>query len=361
MINIPFLGENIIKIFKSYPSDDFIDLLNYKITPILFIFFAILISTKQYIGSPVECLMPAEFNNGWKQYTENFCFTQNTYFVSLNNQIPKKEERKYLEIHFYHWLPFLVFIGAISFYLPAFLRKLNNNAINLEQMLNDFKNLKNKTKEIRMNEMKRIADYIKEYLEINRNKHLLFPLLFLNFTSIFSISTIYIFKKFIILLNIIFQFTILTLFVGKKDPYWGWKLLNTTINDKIKVENIYFPYITFCDISFKRIGDLHNYSIQCLLQINIINEKIFLFIWYWLIFLFVLSLINFLFILIKFFSPLRILQMKYLSKNMKLNKKFLQMFDKEFFFIILLINNNYDVFLMELLTEINLSYHIANF
>lgn len=45
----------------------------------------------RYAGTPIQCWVPAEFEFGWKQYVEDYCFVQNTFFVPFEEEIPSED------------------------------------------------------------------------------------------------------------------------------------------------------------------------------------------------------------------------------------------------------------------------------
>uniref|UniRef100_A0A1I8BYP5 Innexin n=1 Tax=Meloidogyne hapla TaxID=6305 RepID=A0A1I8BYP5_MELHA len=89
-----FFLDKFLQGLKPQFDDDVVDRLNYYYTPMLFIVFALTLSAKQYVGQPIQCWIPAQFTGAWEQYSENYCFVQNTYFLPLNHYIPQDIEQR---------------------------------------------------------------------------------------------------------------------------------------------------------------------------------------------------------------------------------------------------------------------------
>ena len=65
-----------------------------------------------------------------------------------------------------------------------------------------------------------------------------------------------------------------------------------------------FPRITFCDFKQPILGNKYpQRTVQCVLMINMINEKIFIFIWLWLAALLVFSLMDLVSTIASLFIP----------------------------------------------------------
>ena len=79
-------------------DDDIVDRLHHRYTVIFLIIFTILISTTQYVGTPITCWCPAYFTSNHIEYTNKICWISNTYILPFN-VAPAEERAKRLQNH----------------------------------------------------------------------------------------------------------------------------------------------------------------------------------------------------------------------------------------------------------------------
>ncbi|KAK5977258.1 Innexin [Trichostrongylus colubriformis] len=221
MLGIPFLDNAIWTWFKPQSFDDPVDRLNYFLTSTLLTFFAIMVSAKQYVGSPIQCWMPMEFKGGWEQYAEDYCFIQNTFFVPFHEEIPADDEdRSKAEIGYYQWVPIVLALQAIMFYLPNWIWKT------LHQQSEDARKLRTITGGDRKKEVGKLALYLEECLEFQNERRSPYRLFCFRFGRGLGsyVSMLYLFVKFLYLVNIFTQFYILNSFLGSDYTFWGFQV-----------------------------------------------------------------------------------------------------------------------------------------
>jgi hypothetical protein len=112
------------------------------------------------------------------------------------------------------------------------------------------------------------------------------------------LTGLYMSMKFVYACNIIAQFFFLNKFMAKEDGWfsmYGIEALYYLINNREMAESPRFPRITMCDFYIRQLNNLQLNTVQCVLPINLFNEKIFLFLWFWLVYLAILTCGSFLF------------------------------------------------------------------
>ena len=106
---------------KLRSDDDFADRLSYRYTSAIFILFAIVVSTKQYVGEPISCWVPAHFTGNHEEYANNYCWIRNTYSLPYEEYIPREnepEKRARGLVPYYQWIPIILLVQALLFYMP---------------------------------------------------------------------------------------------------------------------------------------------------------------------------------------------------------------------------------------------------
>ena len=100
--------------------------------------------------------------------------------------------------------------------------------------------------------------------------------------------------KVLYVVNGVVQFVILNSFLGTDFALFGFEILSGLANenaDSLK-PSPRFPRVTLCDFQIRQLQNVQQWTVQCVLPINLFNEKIFLFIWFWLVAICILSFIS---------------------------------------------------------------------
>ena len=96
---------------------------------------------------------------------------------------------------------------------------------------------------------------------------------------------LYLFCKIIFIANVIGQLFALNAFLGTDFNFYGIDVLTQLGTGSDWTASPRFPRVTMCDFKIRRLGNVQRYTVQCVLPINLFNEKIYLFIWFWMVFI----------------------------------------------------------------------------
>ncbi|XP_029657540.1 innexin unc-9-like [Octopus sinensis] len=93
----------------------------------------------------------------------------------------------------------------------------------------------------------------------------------------FTIS--YLICKILFLVSICLQIILLNKFLGFQFQKYGLFLINEYVHGREINESSFFPRVTYCTFSIRNFNTVNTYTLQCVLQINLFLEKIFLALW----------------------------------------------------------------------------------
>jgi len=96
--------------------------------------------------------------------------------------------------------------------------------------------------------------------------------------------SLYLLVKLLHLVNVVGQLFVLNAFLGQSFHLYGIDVLRSLVAGDDLTTSPRFPRVTMCDFKIRRLGNVQRYSVQCVLPINLFNEKIFLFVWFWMAF-----------------------------------------------------------------------------
>ncbi|CAD5119303.1 DgyrCDS7931 [Dimorphilus gyrociliatus] len=288
-----------IPLSKSRNDDTSADRLSHRFTSAILVVFAVVVSAKQFVGEPINCWVPAHFSGGWEEYTNSYCWIKNTYYLPFDDHIPKHHEHEKRNIiPYYQWVPIIFLVMALFFYLPTLIwRSLNNKSgIDIKSIVESAESFQNTEKIAnRDSTLKHMTEQMHRYLNAQDYLSSKLTVSLKNCLSVLCVCcgrrqgtylvSLYLVTKFFYILNALAQLFILDVFMGSRFHAYGVQVLKELSLGQDWTNSPRFPRVTMCDFLVRRLGNVQRYTVQCVLPINLFNEKLFLFIWWWIIFL----------------------------------------------------------------------------
>ncbi|KAK2720354.1 innexin unc-9-like [Artemia franciscana] len=264
------------------PIDDVVDKLNRKYTIVVLMVLTVPIFTKQFVGEPIECFSPTFFTEAQSRYVNSYCWTSSTYYETYTNgaigdddsQINSNE----VKVNYYQWAPLILLGEAFLFYLPFLLWRFAsiNNGVSLSRVAKKLGRVSDTPlgHPDRQSVLSECCELIQILTQIDRGNR---P------TSIIAGSTLtilYLMSKVLYIVNVLMQFLLLQLFLG--EGYWshGFNILRVLFRKNEWWSSPHFPLQTLCKVKAANQGVLQQYNCQCVLPINVFNEKIFSLWWF---------------------------------------------------------------------------------
>jgi len=300
-------------------------LLHYRATVMIILAFSLLVTSTEWIAgndSIINCLHSGPIP---ENVINNYCYIQGTFTIPKHytevEYIKNKKTGRYeafpqignvissagvgpynagsnpdgspiteVEVKaYYQWVPFMLFLQGVMFYVPHLIYKaveggkLKNilAGLNLWVMKDDERESK--------------EDCLADYIVQTKGYHCEWALQCLG-------------AQFIYLVNVVGQIFFTDCFLGWEFSKYGVSAASfTELDEEERVDPMskVFPRVTKCTFQkYGPSGTIQNHDAQCVLPINIINEKIYVFLWFWMLFLTFVTLLNFIWSVGIVFTPL---------------------------------------------------------
>lgn len=278
MITLFASVKNLLKIHHIY-IDGLVFRLHYRATVLILLSASILLSCRQYFGDPIHCIQ-----RDVKQIKalENFCWIHSTFILPhvWNSTIGIEVPHPGIDTHkpginkeyhgYYQWVAFVLLLQGIFFYLPRYLWKMWEN----ETMKSFSLNLQDP--------LLPDADSLISHKLLAQSLHIHWG----HFNGYFKR---YIYCELLTLINVLGQMWLLDTFLGGSFTTFGIKVIQWTEWDQeYRTDPLVraFPRMTKCQFhDYGSSGDVQRVDALCLLPLNILNEKIFVFLWFWMVML----------------------------------------------------------------------------
>jgi hypothetical protein len=288
-------------------TDSFVFRLHHKLTVAILIGASLLVTSRQYFGDPIDCISRDDIP---PNLLDTYCWIHGTFSVvdswnkSVGVDIPYPgvdkyrpgEERRYHK--YYQWVCFVLFFQAVCFYAPRYIWKIfEGNRLRTIMLGLDCP--------ILVDAHKRREVLIK-YFQHNLGGHRLY-------------YSAYVVCEALAFLNVIIQMYLIDSFLGGEFMTYGSRVLSfTDWDDSVRYDPMIrvFPRLAKCTFHrYGSSGDVQKHDAMCILPGNIINEKIYIFLWFWFYLLGFLSFFSFVWRLSTyFFKKPRMLVSKLRSK-----------------------------------------------
>jgi len=275
-----------------------------NISPAIFWISSALVIASSYIGDPIKCMSKHDI-------AETVCWLHGTYHIpdSISSDIYgetcKRTYDKYgshltmdqrdADTPYYQWVPFMLIIHGLIFLIAGKVWKALENGL-LEQF-GDKNEISRLIEEEELN--KHANEKARRFRALSRNA---------NNRRFYY----FLFCEMINIVALIFNFCLIDVFLGGRFSSYGSDVVNYLIQKDPNAQEqegnpmcSAFPTLTACKFKF---GGVVKNSVDeevslCVLSQNIINQKIYLFLWFWMILLMVAAAINTIFRLCLIFVP----------------------------------------------------------
>ncbi|TRY63796.1 hypothetical protein TCAL_07934 [Tigriopus californicus] len=255
--------------------------LHYKVSFVFLFACAILVTAKQYLGDPIDCIVEEIPQN----VMDTYCWIHSTFsitnavfgregFDNAHPGVAPPNEESFQYHKYYQWVALTLFFQACLFYLPHYIWKYCED--HKMKILTEGICVPIVDNEVRQSRINALVAYCIR----NKGKHDPYAMKFymcelLNF------------------INIMIQIFFTDFFLDEQFTKYGSEVVYISEKDLSErgdpLDRV-FPKVAKCTFhKFGPSGTIEKFDGLCILPLNIINEKIYVFLWFWFIILAIIS------------------------------------------------------------------------
>lgn len=312
---------------------------------------SLIITASQYVGQPIQCIT----GHGVPTHVVNtYCWISSTFTMpdafkrqvgyevahpGVANDFEDTNAQKYYT--YYQWVCFVLFFQALACYTPKFLWDLFEGGLMRTLVMG--LNFGICPEEEKCAKKQVILDYLTRHVK----RHNLYALRYWACECL-------------CLINILVQLYLMNRFFDGEFLSYGLRVMKyseTPQDDRVDPMVYVFPRVTKCIFhKYGPSGSIQKHDSLCVLPLNIVNEKTYIFIWFWFMILAslltILVIYRALIIAMPKFRP-RILNSKHRGLTLEVCESLSRKVDLGDWWLLLMLGNNMDPLIYrEIVTEL---------
>jgi hypothetical protein len=291
--NVPFKKKEVI-------IDSFVSKLYYRASFAVLLTSTILVCSRQYVGEHIRCVadhgLPIHVINTYCFFTTTFTVIKHVNQSALHNGVvphlgvgPYVENKDAVKQHaYYQWVPFMLFLQALMFYAPHYYWR-NQEGGRMKALV---KGLEHAYLSLNKQDLKLECGVTILSKKNARQKIALIRNAFIQRKDINkSWTRDFVLAEIITAVTLGVQIYVTDIFLGGAFLTLGRDVLKAVDTSEVSPLDLVFPKVTKC--SFRKYGpsgSLQLHDALCVMALNVVNEKIYVFFWFWIVILCVATL-----------------------------------------------------------------------
>lgn len=294
------VAKNIHYNRKKAVIDNFVSKLYYRASFCILLVATILVCSRQYIGEHIRCIadagLPIHVINTFCFFTATFTVARHINGSAVHSEVvpflgvgPYVERDDAVKRHaYYQWVPFMLFFQALMFYAPHYYWR-NREGGRMKALVNGLEHayLSLTTEDIKLGCGATILSRKKARRKIQLIRNVFIRRKYINQ----SWTRDFVFAECLSVVTLCVQIYTTDVFLGGAFMTLGPDVLKTDASSEASPLDVVFPKVTKCTFrKYGPSGSLQLHDALCVMALNIVNEKIYVFLWFWLAILCVATL-----------------------------------------------------------------------